>query len=59
MLSNDIIEENGTNQTRVDLLSSGFKLRQSNNPNNANTYIYAAWAEAPSVNLYGGQSNAR
>ena len=59
MLSNDIIEENGTNQTRVDLLSSGFKLRQSNNPNNANTYIYAAWAETPSVNLYGGQSNAR
>ena len=59
MLSNDIIEENGTTNTRVDLLSNGFKLRQSNGPNNANTYIYAAWAEAPSINLYGGQSNAR
>ena len=26
---------------------------------NAHTIIYAAWAAAPSVNLYGGQSNAR
>ena len=53
------VEENGTTNTRVDLLSSGFKLRQTNGPNNSNSYIYAAWAAAPAFNLYGGQSNAR
>jgi len=26
---------------------------------NGNTYIFAAWAEAPTQNLFGGQSNAR
>jgi len=58
-LSDDGVEENGNTNTRIDILSSGFKLRQSNGPNNANTYIYAAWAEAPSINLYGGTSSAR
>ena len=53
------IEENGTTNTRVDLLSSGFKLRQTNGPNNSNSYIYAAWAAAPSVDLFGGGANAR
>jgi len=52
-------EETGDTNTRLDLLSNGFKLRQGNGPNNSNTYIYAAWAEAPTVNLFGGQSNAR
>ena len=52
-------EETGSTNTRVDLLSNGFKLRQSNGPNNSNSYIYAAWAESPYHNLYGGQSNAR
>ena len=51
-------EETGNTNTRLDLLSNGFKLRQGNGPNNANTYIYAAWAEAPTFNLYGAQSNA-
>ena len=52
-------EETGTTNTRVDLLSNGFKLRQANGPNNSNSYIYAAWAAAPSVDLFGGGANAR
>jgi hypothetical protein len=46
----------------VDFLSNGFKLRANGNGENGasgNTYIYAAWAEAPASNLFGGQSNAR
>ena len=47
----------------VDFLSNGFKLRNSNGNMNRNAnndlYIYCAWAEAPSVNLYGAVSNAR
>ena len=44
----------------IDILSSGFKLRTNNGAtNDPNTYIYAAFAETPSFNLYGGQSNAR
>ena len=58
-LSSNGAEETGNTNTRIDILSSGFKLRQSNGPNNSNSYIYCAWAESPSVNLYGGQSNAR
>jgi hypothetical protein len=46
----------------LDILSNGFKPRTStdggSNANNA-TYIYCAWAEAPTFNLYGAQSNAR
>ena len=45
----------------IDFLSNGFKVRAGNGYgiNNAATYFYAAWAEAPSINLYGAQSNAR
>ena len=45
----------------VDMLSNGFKLRTGNVDRNGNgeTYIYMAWAEAPTFNLYGAQSNAR
>ena len=45
----------------VDFLSNGFKITGGNNDNYnaASTYIYAAWAEAPTFNLFGGQSNAR
>ena len=57
--SSDGAQENGSTNTRVDILSTGFKLRQSNGPNNSNSYIYMAWAEAPASNLFGGQSNAR
>ena len=47
----------------IDFLSNGFKIRNNSNDINANantaTYIYAAWAESPAINLYGGTSNAR
>jgi len=45
----------------VDMLSNGFKFRTGNDSHNqsSRTYIYCAWAEAPTVNLYGAQSNAR
>ena len=58
-------EENAASgNNNIDFLSNGFKIRsttaQSEPTNvNAQTYIYCAWAEAPTFNLYGGQSNAR
>jgi len=52
-----------TNPQRLDIdfLSNGFKLRDIGNEINATSYsyIYAAWAEAPTVDLYGGGANAR
>jgi hypothetical protein len=44
-----------------DILSNGFKMRNTYAGLNASagTYIYAAWAESPSFNLYGAQANAR
>jgi hypothetical protein len=50
-----------TGTARVDYLSNGFKVRapSGGNPNVATTYIYCAWAEAPSVDLFGGGANAR
>ena len=54
--------ESTNDEYEIDFLSNGFKLR-SNVPDSLNvsgqTYIYAAWAETPSFNLYGGQANAR
>ena len=47
---------------RIDFLSNGFKVRGAGGaePNvSGQTYIFAAWAEAPAHNLFGGQSNAR
>jgi hypothetical protein len=45
----------------IDILSNGFKLRTADTQVNQSTksYLYAAWAEAPTFNLYGAQSNAR
>ena len=45
----------------LDILSNGFKLRSSNTFTNTSgsTYIYMAWAEAPTVDLFGGGANAR
>ena len=46
----------------LDMLSNGFKIRYTGTEVNGvsgQTYIYCAWAEAPAINLYGGQSNAR
>ena len=53
-------EYNGSGH-EIDYLSNGFNLRNSNDRFNRGStdYIYAAWAEAPAFNLYGGQSNAR
>ena len=45
----------------LDILSNGFKMRQNSASHNGsgNTIIYAAWAKAPTVDLYGGGANAR
>ena len=43
----------------IDLLSNGFKLRITTDPNVAETYIYMAFAEAPFVNSNGVPCNAR
>ena len=45
----------------LDFLSNGFKMRTTDADMNSGSrnYIYAAWAEAPSVDLYGGGANAR
>jgi len=44
-----------------DINSNGFKIRTGNQICNSSgqTYIYMAFAEAPSNNLFGGQANAR
>ena len=53
--------EQGAGYADVDLLSNGFKVRTDGAVTNSSstTYLYAAWAEAPASNLFGGQSNAR
>jgi hypothetical protein len=45
----------------VDFLSNGVKIRYNTADFNSSggTYIYAAFAETPTQNLYGAQSNAR
>ena len=45
----------------LDFLSDGFKIKVNYSGSNTNghTYIYCAWAEAPSFNMYGASSNAR
>ena len=50
-----------SNTPAWDALSNGFKLRSTYGFSNSgtDTYIYAAWAEAPAMNLFGAQSNAR
>ena len=52
-------EDTGT--FNIDILSNGFKVRHSSGKWNSSghTFAYAAWAEVPSTNLYGAQSNAR
>jgi hypothetical protein len=63
------VEENNTGLSpkdspagdgNIDFLSNGFKVRSSGSAmGGPDTYIYAAFAEAPTFNLYGAQSNAR
>ena len=46
----------------VDFLSNGFKFRDGSSgatDKEDRTYIFCAWAEAPSIGLYGSQSTAR
>ena len=43
----------------LDFLSNGVKLRTDNANFNTTSYVYMAWAEAPTVNLFGGGANAR
>jgi len=59
-------EANSSSNFGIDFLSNGFALRttggyatNSNNASEGHTFIYAAFAEAPTFNLYGAQSNAR
>ena len=46
-------------QDWADILSNGFKIRATYGEVNVGSYIYCAWAEAPSIDLYGGGANAR
>jgi len=61
MQPNNAEQEATGNSNALDFLSNGFKLRGSVAGTNGsgNTYIYAAYAEAPAQNLFGGQSTAR
>ena len=56
-------EPNAENPTtkQIDILSNGFRIITTDSDITANndTYIYMAWAEAPSMNLYGAQGTAR
>tara|TARA_B100002019_G_C21024334_1_gene476433 strand:+ start:27 stop:716 length:690 start_codon:yes stop_codon:yes gene_type:complete len=54
-------EDNEADNSPIDFLSNGFKIRSSTGEVNegSHTFVYAAWAEAPSVNLFGGGANAR
>jgi len=53
--------DNEADNSPIDFLSNGFKIRSSTGEVNENshTFVYAAWAEAPSIDLYGGGANAR
>ena len=62
LYANKADQETGSSDTNeIDILSNGFKLRSSvsEGNNSGDTYIYCAWAEAPSIDLYGGGANAR
>ena len=45
----------------IDVLNNGFKIRSNLSFTNqsGNTFIYMAWAEQPSFNLFGASANAR
>ena len=56
--ANDVSDEN-TNLYFIDILSNGFKIRDSGGLNGTANTIYAAFAENPTMNLYGAQATAR
>jgi len=60
----DLTNSEPVSSGAVDFLSNGFKLRNTDtNYNSSSTsygpYIFAAFAETPTQNLFGGQANAR
>jgi hypothetical protein len=62
LMPNSSSAEDANNSTvNTDFTSNGFKIRATTDAMNASsaTYIYAAFAETPTQNLYGAQSNAR
>ena len=57
----NIAEADDSNH-QFDILSNGFKVRSTSTSDLTNAtdeYIYCAWAEAPSIDLFGGGANAR
>jgi len=54
-------DEQDVSADAIDILSNGFAIRSSSSftQTGSQTYIYCAWAEAPTFDLYGAQSNAR
>ena len=50
-----------TQELWIDFLSNGFKVRDNSGGFNesSQTIVYAAWAEAPTIDLYGGGASAR
>ena len=59
LLVNDSAKEDDNSVYAIDFLSNGFKFGSNGQIDGDSSHIYAAWAEAPAINLYGGQSNAR
>ena len=61
LFTDDAAKESTGANGNVDFLSNGFKIRTSHAGinNSTNFYFYCAWAEAPSVDLFGGGANAR
>ena len=58
---NQVYAENNFANNEVDLLSNGFKLRNSNSTINASggQYIYMVFAEQPNKTMFGLDANAR
>jgi len=61
LYSNLSIAETTASIMYIDFLSNGFKARGNDGSINGSgaTYIFAAYAESPTQNLFGGQSSAR
>ena len=51
----------GSNSATWDILSNGIKMRDTGagSNNSSGTYLYAAWAEVPTVSLFNTTANAR
>ena len=60
-LNSNAAEVSDYSLAAIDLLSNGFKIRTSSGDWNSSgqTFVFCAFAEAPTNNLFGGQANAR